>query len=286
MKTLVGHPYLGECGWFFALWQSHLRYCAKRNDKAYMFVPEGWECFVEDFAEVMPIRVHGGKADRHYRIGDYEIEYLVKDSEKLLELEGAEHVLPEKKELQNPRIHHIYIRFGKANDALRTDIVVHPRNDPRDIVGGNRNWSAERWKELLGLLRKDGYLIACIGHPEAAHPTSAIVPKPLIGGMQMPVIDRQTSTFKWLANILASTRLVVGPSSGPMHLASMCGTPHLIWTDKNIWNLGMNRKGRNRQRYKSAWNPFGTRVWVIDDEGWQPEVETVYNAIKKAMEEL
>lgn len=45
--------------------------------------------------------------------------------------------------------------------------------------------------------------------------------------------------------------LVVGSSSGPMHLASLTQTPHIVWGG-----------GRNdiRRRYLETWNPFNTPV--------------------------
>jgi len=52
-----------------------------------------------------------------------------------------------------------------------------------------------------------------------------------------------------LIAIFSLCRLVVGQSTGTMHLASLCGVPHVVW--------GSDRIGI---RYKKTWNPFHTPV--------------------------
>jgi hypothetical protein len=71
--------------------------------------------------------------------------------------------------------------------------------------------------------------------------------------------------------------MVVGCSSGPLHLSSHCRTPHILWTDSKYQKaVG----GTNKQRYKKIWNPFQTRCIVIDT-GWNPSVKEVKKAIKE-----
>jgi len=49
--------------------------------------------------------------------------------------------------------------------------------------------------------------------------------------------------------------MVVGSSSGPMHLAAATGTPHVVW--------GGGRKDI-RTRYVDEWNPLKTPVEFVD----------------------
>jgi len=80
---------------------------------------------------------------------------------------------------------------------------------------------------------------------------------------------------------MAATRLVVGPSSGPMHLASLCGTPHLVWTDQIRYSaIQVN----NRKRYETLWNPFCTPCWVLDTQGWAPLPSFVLEEILYCLE--
>lgn len=68
----------------------------------------------------------------------------------------------------------------------------------------------------------------------------------------------------------------MGPSSGLMHLASLCETPHLVWTSEQN---GSKRFGGVSYRYQRSWNPHSTKVKVINDEGDQPSYEYVKNEI-------
>jgi hypothetical protein len=65
-----------------------------------------------------------------------------------------------------------------------------------------------------------------------------------------------------------------------MHLASLCRTPHVVWTDAKKWARGRT----NRQKYETWWNPFGTPVHVIDEEGFDPAPETILDATLAALQ--
>ena len=83
-----------------------------------------------------------------------------------------------------------------------------------------------------------------------------------------------------LMNIMASAQIVVGPSSGPMHLASLCGTPHLVWTDRRTYAM----RKTSREKYETWWNPFHTPVTILDDEGFDVDVQRVLGEVKRAVE--
>jgi ADP-heptose:LPS heptosyltransferase len=81
--------------------------------------------------------------------------------------------------------------------------------------------------------------------------------------------------LKELANLMRASRVVVSPSSGPAHFASLCGTPHIVWSDGKKWAMGLT----NKARYKTEWNPFGTECTFIEHETWQPDVQEVLEAV-------
>ena len=68
---------------------------------------------------------------------------------------------------------------------------------------------------------------------------------------------------------------MVGPSSGPMHLAQMCGTPIVCWGDNRKYNGHFLK-----DRYLKDWNPFNSQVEWIDCENWQPEPEEIVERIE------
>ena len=61
-----------------------------------------------------------------------------------------------------------------------------------------------------------------------------------------------------------------------MHLASLCKTPHLVWTSNSN---GSKRFGGVAYRYLRSWNPLSTKVKLINKEGEQPSFNYVKNEI-------
>ena len=83
-----------------------------------------------------------------------------------------------------------------------------------------------------------------------------------------------------LCDVLRSSEVCIGVSSGPMHLASLCLCKHVVWTDLKH-QKAIN--GTNKDRYKTIWNPFQTKVKVIDKYGWLPPVDEIYKAVRKML---
>ena len=63
-----------------------------------------------------------------------------------------------------------------------------------------------------------------------------------------------------LMDLIAGAKVVVGCSSGVMHLAQACGTPVVVWAD-NRTHFGETLE----KRYKETWNPFKTEVSFITE---------------------
>jgi len=57
-----------------------------------------------------------------------------------------------------------------------------------------------------------------------------------------------------------------------MHLGALCGTPLVVW----------GGGPKNRQRYKTDWNPFNVPVRFIDS--WHPSVGEVNDAIQEVLD--
>ena len=161
-----------------------------------------------------------------------------------------------------------FIKFSTSAPDEYPSVIMHGRSTTK---GGTevRNWSEENWEELCENLGYGREEIGFIGTSD-----SSIYRQGFYDYRDVP-LDK-------LCDILASAKLVVGPSSGPMHLASLCGTPHLIWTDDKFWGAC---EGTNRERYETNWNPHGTKAIVLDQDNWQPSVDTVEQAIKEFFNE-
>jgi hypothetical protein len=151
-----------------------------------------------------------------------------------------------------------FIKYGKKGKASY-DILIHARSTDK-YKTGYRNWSEKSWDEFV-----ESYpdvSIASIGTRKGAlHIDNT-------DDMRGLPLDK-------LCDLMVSSDVLVGPSSGPMHLGSLCGTPHVTWSP-------VDRDGvmSNKERYEEVWNPHDTPVTFLDI-GWDPGVGAVISAVRK-----
>jgi ADP-heptose:LPS heptosyltransferase len=151
-----------------------------------------------------------------------------------------------------------FIKFGKVVPEKAYDVVIHARGRPHCA---DHNWPRERWEELIDKLTHEGLRCVAVGLMEAS-----------MGYFQLAA-DMRGVPLKETMDIIASSKVMVGPSSGPMCLSSLCGTPHVVWGDKGRYS-GTTIK----ERFETAWNPFKTPCTVLDT-GWQPSVDSVFKEV-------
>jgi len=152
-----------------------------------------------------------------------------------------------------------FIQYGTEGKP-GFDIVIHARDIDKGV---HQNWG--RWEELLKEL--DGYSIAFVGTPAGA--------KDFIYG-----IDQRGLPLEKLCDMMRNSKLMIAESSGPVHLAALCGLTNLTITDRKRWNFG-GKKGRNWTRLKHYWNPLSTPAYILDQDNYDPPVEKVLRAISK-----
>ena len=87
-----------------------------------------------------------------------------------------------------------------------------------------------------------------------------------------PSHDLRGRPIEQTCGLLRKAKVVVGPSSGPLHLASLTGCPQVVWTS--------NPK-QNYSRYKYCWNPFYTDVEMIENDS--PTYDEVLSRIEKVI---
>ncbi|MAH48543.1 hypothetical protein CMI37_22140 [Candidatus Pacearchaeota archaeon] len=141
-----------------------------------------------------------------------------------------------------------FVRYGKYKQALRIDdgapslwtydLIIHARRKKGRM---SVNLSDEAYDVLFREL-SSRYRVAFIGaEPDSHCPDGAS--------------DLRGIPLSELANTLASSRLVVGQSSGPIHFASLCNVPHLTWGGYRL---------RTFIRYAHYWNPFSTLCYLLE----------------------
>lgn len=263
--TFYCGPFIGEFGWELFGWQGYLRTLRNlKNVKIIVACQPGHEYLYSDFADTIRLFFpHSGAPDMYRRPG------FIKPDNMLAELfhnhwESGNLVLyppTNQSQLFLKEVFPIYIQFGKYRKVpIAYDVLFHARSTNK-LETGYRNWSNDNWRELFKMLTEQGLKIGSIG-------TRA-------GAENIPgTYDLRDLPLEELCSIIRYSKVVAGPSSGPMHLASLCKTPHVVWSAKNTVKIH-----DNRERYEKLWNPLKTSVAVIDNEGWQPAVETVYNSV-------
>ena len=257
-----------EFGWELMRWQGIFRNLAHKGYKIAMVSRPGHEALYEDYIEdYIGIEAPPGGETDGWRINS-KVQYL---SKTLLDkYPGYKYMDPTtsmKIGIDPLGSGQKFITYGENCEIEAYNyILVHPRSTSKcetDI----RNWSKENWKELCYKIRSLGLLVGVIGSQS--------------GSLELQESnDFRGISLDKLICLMRNARLVIGPSSGPMHLASLCGTPHLVWTDDKVWG---SCGGTNRERYETKWNPLSTRAVVLDNCNWQPTVDEVYNTIVREL---
>jgi len=262
MKILLAGPYVGEFGWELFCWQAYIRRLSKDFDKTIVIGRPTNEAMYSDFCDeyikfdpqsfkTEAFRCFNAKSAEHliksiphttYQTGNFDIGMHYHG--RLIDSKGWFYSKQE------------FHKFESDVSDKGYDVIFHCRNKS---VGPERNWGLGKWVELKHLLG-DNLKIACIGNEEAFH---------VKGTDDLRGID-----LSELISIMNNSKMIVGPSSGPMHLASLCGLKHLVWTTEF-----------NRSRYTKDWNPFNTEVILHVDGGWDPEPEKIKIIIENQFNE-
>lgn len=256
MSTLLAKPWIGEFGHELFGWQGHLRTIAGNYDKVCVSSRSGNEYLYSDFCtEFIPFDPKGTETSTHF-LKDINRE----DSDFVENIYKGRvgDVMEARTQYNNgsPK----FVKLGRTDKRYAYDIVVHPRSTDKWDTG-YRNWPLDKWNEFIE--RFSDYRIALVGTCSQSLSLKGVT-------------DHRDKSLTTLGRIMASSKSCVGPSSGPIHFASLCGCPHVVWSG----NEG-GQMIRNRDRYERHWNPFITPVTMIDNEGWQPSVETVARALRR-----
>ena len=153
-----------------------------------------------------------------------------------------------------------YIHLGTARDEFRDSVVFHARARSHEP---GRNWPQAEWNRLAEWVVTSGIAkrVICVGTSGDAL-------------LAEGAYDMRGEPLEAQMDIGASALCAVGPSSGWMHLASLCYCPHLTW-------VGGKEHVYVKRRYVDRWNPLRTRAQVLDEPTWQPTFETVRDGVSR-----
>ena len=258
-QILFAGPWVGEFGWELMSWQGFVRKLSHHYAKTIISCRPGNQALYEDFAdEFIPHQIRG--------VSECNVAHRIENPEELQRI--AQSVPQEADWLKplgfQPAKRQEFIRYGNPEKGVVTDCLFHPRGRQ---FGDDRNWDVENWNRLLRELNSRQLKVGCIGLKKDTLKVNG---------------DLRDIPLSETLNHIAATDLVIGPSSGPMHLASLCKTPHLVWTD----NLKYMRGHPNRYKYETLWNPLRSPVEIIDDYQFKPPVDIVVQKMESFQQRL
>lgn len=253
---LLAGPWVGEFGWELFCWQGYIRKLSRNFDKTIVIGRPTNEFLYKDFCdEYIKFDPESFKTDAWKCEGAKSHKDIVYNTPHTRYISGnfdigMRYTQQGVKDLRgNFFKNQEYHKYSSESDSY-FDVIFHCRNKS---TGSERNWGKQQWEELYKLLPED-LVIGCIGNNEAFH----------IDG----TIDLRNIDLDELVGILVNSKIVIGPSSGPMHLASLCGVKHLVWSTEY-----------NRVRYEKDWNPFKTEVIFYSEGGWNPNPNKIKDII-------
>tara|TARA_Y100000593_G_scaffold83248_1_gene156758 strand:- start:1101 stop:1955 length:855 start_codon:yes stop_codon:yes gene_type:complete len=274
-KSLFAGPFVGEFGHELFCWQGILRAAAKNFKHITIVCKTGHDYLYQDFADTIinynpqsniPIGSYNKGLTKNYPKPpkNFKGKYFGPNIRLADEFKDGTMRFYKKKFNEQ-----LFIKYGRNEACTRYNYIIHARHMFRDNVikklcthlhqrqsiinTKKRNWPKENWVELVSQLKGR---IACIGtQKDALH----------IEGTD----DLRGKDLSFLCNVLASSDIIIGPSSGPLHLASLCGTSQLFW----------HGDPKNTQKYNKTWNPFGTKAFEIKSENWNPSTQEVLDKI-------
>ena len=265
-KTLIAGPWVGEFGWELFAWQAYIRALSENFDRTVCLAREASRFLYEDFAdEFISYDTTDGAADSFFMHNHVIDKRYLGDIFKRFS-GGTITWVPPKRIGMPPHTHYDekqpfgilqvkpkYIKFG-APAEKKDHIIFHARS--RDLREED-NWSSDSWKKLASFFVKDGREVYSIGTLEQSLHVEG-------------TIDLRGAPLKETTRLLAEAGAALGPSSGPMHLASLCGCPHVVWSINS-----------NFERYTKNWNPHQTSVLFLDEYEWNPAPKYVYSKYKE-----
>ena len=265
---LAAGPYAGEFGFEIMTWQANIRRLAKGKDRVLIGCRPESRALYEDFATSfwdVPSNSFAAENTSGCRRLD--------GGEKGLR-RGFRAAIPKGSCVVEPSIckpqDGDFIRYG-INHAVTYgyDVVIHPRymlkgTPPADC---RRSTPMDWWDKLVWALNDNRLSIAAIGLTSCSLALTGVV-------------DMRGMGLKFVMNPLASSRCMVGPSSGPAHLSALCGIPQVVWTDGT--HVGGYDGTSNITKLEKTWNPFGTPARILHvsqkdnpKQYWIPDLDWV-----------
>lgn len=245
-KSVLFGPWLGEFGWEL-VWQGECRGLAKEYDHAYVMTTEQNYYLYADFSNLIPLpwpnaikKKSGIYADDH-GLGTVEYARSIAKSINGCSLIKPDDVFDPFSYQYVPSENSQFIDYGSSKK--NSYYCIHARNRS---LASERNWGARQWDELTEALLATGLKVVAIGGGESYCPVGAI--------------NNLGLDIRATMGVMKGARIVLGESSGPMHLAMLTASPVIVWWTGASDNV-------NKVRYETHWNFHGSPVATLGEFG-------------------
>jgi len=236
MNAMYAGPWVGEFGWELCWWNPMIRHYSKQYGYTTISAPESSRYLYEFADTFIPLKTKGIT----YWEGELEGESpVVKRFSMTPEYEFARHI----NEPDRVSARRSWRSLAPENPFKVADVLCafRPEKYIRNRLIPGKEYPFQKCQDIVNLLITKGLSVACFGGTENHCPTGAV--------------DLRGTSLEKQCSAIAGARCVVGPSSGPIHLASLCECPHVTWIASIHHTL--------EQRYKKLWNPFNTPVRFV-----------------------
>ena len=275
-KTLVIAPWVGEFAFEVFLWQGYMRLKAKNYKKTIVYGLQRYKYLYEDFCSEY-IEFPHNRASSCMENIVYENCLSIENTEQFKDIINKysdsnlyELIIPWKiwrrdyfEKSNKPYVQgdQEFLELGKHDKSLEYDIVFHMRN--RREWGPERNWGIENWKNLVKILNGK-YKLACVGLPSDLY----------VEGID----DYRNCDLEKEANLLRSSKTLVGNLSGGIQFGMLCGI-HVI-----SWFLASHQQGFDKNlnplNNRSTYIPTFHKNVQLSPEHIAKIIENTLNTIK------
>lgn len=265
--VLYAGPWNGEFGWELCSWNPFIRHEARHFKHVIVETVPGSE-YLYEFADEIVLNPRAGDFDMYSGRSKNpprtsEKEWLVltpkhhwKRGGGQAEFRAIKRATRDDKQIPSKE----WRVFGTENPHFVADIMCAFRG-PKTFKGRafpEKQWREDRCNELVEMFKKEGFSVACYGG---------------VDNHQAPgAMDYRGRPLEEVTGALSKAKLAIGPSSGTIHLASLCKTPHVTWYGRPIVSL---------DRYMFYWNPHETPCTFIDIP--DPNTKKVFEAGMRRM---
>lgn len=285
---LVAGPYIGELGWEIFDWEPLVRgaYLSSGAERCIIYADAGRKRlypFADEIRQLKDLPNHESECLAWHDFNETKQEAV--DAIQRMMAEVKENDKPEKAdfvtianlpELAVPHYPHgrpdcLRLVGGETDEHL--DDMLACRIDPKIVLcirdrgmSDYRNMEYDDWHELIEQLAKNATVIITGQLQDKDKWLEADLPVNAVNLTNQTTIDDMIYLFSKHCD------LAVGGSTGTLHLASRCATPHLVWGGPD-----------NVSRYaETNWFAAPHKVYTW---GWQPDVDRVAQAATTYLEQ-